>query len=148
MGLLYFWILKTRYLTGQPNDYLTFGLFKSKSNRPRTFNHSQWKNSVVPTMLSGYLFHQVQFKKRMCDLKTLVVAYSYPVAAMPTSLQIFAPSSPQHFSSMFTPFTTKQYQPLTYISSSTYCMKPSLTKPANTDGLTPNWKSTTPHTLP
>ena len=36
-GTVIFLNPKDRCLTGRPNEYLTFGLFKSKSNRPRTF---------------------------------------------------------------------------------------------------------------
>lgn len=33
-----------RCLTGQPNEYLTVGLLKSKSNRPKTFTTLREKN--------------------------------------------------------------------------------------------------------
>lgn len=43
---------------------------------------------------------------------------------------------------MFIPVIPTKYHPLTYGSSSTYCVKTSLTKP-ETNSLTPNYKSTT-----
>lgn len=57
-------------------------------------------------------------------------------------LLIFAPISRHPLSSTFTLFIPKHYHSLSYRSSSTYWVKPSLTKPANADGLPPNSKST------
>lgn len=61
---------------------------------------------------------------------------------MSAALLICAPSSRHPLPSMFTLFIPKQYHPLPYRSSSTYWVKPSLTTPANTNGLIPNSKST------
>lgn len=43
-GTVIFLNPEDRCLTGQPNEYLTFGLFKSKSNRPKTFTTLREKN--------------------------------------------------------------------------------------------------------
>lgn len=148
MGPSYFWILKTDvWLDNYTKQIFDLWPIQSKSDWPRTFTTIGEKIGSADRAVR-LCFRPGQSEKSMRELETLVAAYSHTVSPMPTSLQIFAPHSWQHLPRVFTPFTTKQCHPFTYRSSSPYLTKSSLTKSANTDGLTLNRSSTTAHTLP